>query len=145
MFVGFTKTEEYVWYYHSGRNTIRLFRRHDATMIANYALSCEATSLTTTSWSIMAGGRDGTLTILAIADPKKAEETKRLVSSLPSRQREKVEVNGGLVHNPLAKFRAAVRIAVMMTKLVQFLINRKKERRRKRKKGEILEALCKTS
>ena len=47
---GFTKTEEYVWYYHSGRNTIRLFRRHDATMIANYALSCEATSLTTTSW-----------------------------------------------------------------------------------------------
>ena len=38
-----------------------------------------------------------------------------------------------------------MRIAVMMTKLVQFLINRKKERRRKRKKGEILEALCKTS
>ena len=83
--------------------------------------------------------------MLAIADPSKTEETQRLVSSLPSHQREKVEVNGGLVHNPLAKFRAAVRIAVMMNKLVQFLINRKKERRRRRKKGEIFEALCKTS
>ena len=83
--------------------------------------------------------------MLAIADPKKAEETRRLVGSLPSRQREKVELNGGLVHNPLAKFRAAVRIAVMMAKLVEFLTNRKKERRRRRKKGEILEALCKTS
>ena len=30
--------------------------------------------------------------MLAIADPKKAEETRRLVSSLPSRHREKVRL-----------------------------------------------------
>ena len=134
-----------MWYYHSGRNTIRLFRRHDATMIANYALSCQATKITTTSWSVIAGGDDGTVTMLAITDPKKREETERLVTNLPSRQREKQEVNGGLVKNPLARFRAAVRVALIMTRLVEFLVNRKKERRRKRKKGEILDVLCKTS
>ena len=141
---GFTQSEEYVWYYHSGRGTIRLFRRHDATMIANYALSGHVTTITTTSWSIIAGGGDGTVTMLAIADPHKMEEARELVQSLPSRQKEKVEVNGGLIRSPLARLRAAVRIAVIMTRLVEFLATRKKERRR-RKKGELLEALCRTS
>ena len=66
------------------------------TMIANYALSCQATTITTTTWSIIAGGWDGTVTILAIVDPHKEEETNKLVAGLPSRNREKLEVNGGL-------------------------------------------------
>ena len=114
-------------------------------MIANYAISCQATKITTTSWSIIAGGEDGTVTMLAIADPQKIEETENLVTNLPSRQREKPEVNGGLVKNPLARFRAAARMALIMTRLVEFLVARKKERRRKRKKGELLEVICKTS
>ena len=57
-----------MWYYHSGRGTIRLFRRHDATMIANYAMSVEITSVVTTSWSLITGDRDGAVTMLAIVD-----------------------------------------------------------------------------
>ena len=113
-------------------------------MIANYALSSQTTNIITTSWSIIAGGLDGTVTMLAIADPQK-EETRNLVASLPSRQRERLEVCGGQIKNPLARLRAAVRIALIMTRLVEFLVTRKKERRRKRKRGELLEALCRTS
>ena len=45
--------------------------------------------------------------------------------------------------NPLAKFRAAVKMALVMQRLVEFLINKKKERKKKRKKGEILDFICK--
>ena len=59
-----------MWYYHSGRGTIRLFRRHDATMIANYALATEATTILSTSWALLAGDKDGAVTMLAIVDPR---------------------------------------------------------------------------
>ena len=68
--LGFTQSEDYVWYYHSGRGTIRLFRRHDATMIANYALATEATTILSTSWALLAGDKDGAVTMLAIVDPR---------------------------------------------------------------------------
>ena len=72
---GFTLNEDYVWYYHSGRKTVRLFRRHDASMISNYALSGEVTSVVTSSWSLIAGDRDGALTMLAIVDPNNKEKS----------------------------------------------------------------------
>ena len=68
-----------------------------------------------------------------------------IIKNLPSRKREKTEVNGGLKKNPLAKFRAAVRMALLMSKLVEYYINRKKERKKRRKKGEIIETVCKIS
>ena len=68
-----------------------------------------------------------------------------IIANLPSRQKEKVEVNGGLKRNSLAKFRAAVRMALMMTKLAEYHANRKKEKKKRRKKGEILETVCKIS
>jgi len=68
-----------------------------------------------------------------------------IIKNLPSRQREKTEINGGLIKNPLAKFRAAVKMALLMNKLVEFLVNKKKERRKKRKKGEILDIICKVN
>ena len=34
----FNKTDDYVLYYHSGRKTIRAFRRKDGKQIANYRL-----------------------------------------------------------------------------------------------------------
>ena len=70
MFQGFTQNEDYVWYYHSGRETIRLFRRHDATMVANYALATEATAIMSTSWALLVGDKDGAVTMLAIVDPR---------------------------------------------------------------------------
>ena len=134
-----------MWYYHSGRSSIRLFRRHDATMIANYAMVVEVTSILSTSWSILAGDRDGAVTMLAVVDPQNREKTASVIENLPSRKREKTEVNGGLVKNPLAKFRASVRIAMLLNRLVEFFINKKKERKKKRKKGELLEAICKVT
>ena len=161
---GFTRSEEYVWYYHSGRGTVRLFRRHDAAMVANYALAAEATALVSTSWSLVAGDREGGLTMLAITDPAAGQQAAaQLLASLPSRQRGNTEpVNGGLMRSPLARyctvlhctvlhctvlarFRAAVRMALLMDKLVAYLVTRKRERKKKRKKGEILELLCKVS
>ena len=44
----FTRTNEYVLYYHSGRKTIRLFRRKDGCQIANYRVSAELRCLETT-------------------------------------------------------------------------------------------------
>ena len=37
----FNKTDDYVLYYHSGRKTIRAFRRKDGKQIANYRLVIE--------------------------------------------------------------------------------------------------------
>ena len=103
---GFTRSEEYVWYYHSGRGTVRLFRRHDAAMVANYALAAEATALVSTSWSLVAGDREGGLTMLAITDPAAGHQSAaQLLASLPSRQRGNTEpVNGGLMRSPLARY-----------------------------------------
>ena len=103
---GFTRSEEYVWYYHSGRGTVRLFRRHDAAMVANYALAAEATALVSTSWSLVAGDREGGLTMLAITDPAAGQQAAaQLLASLPSRQRGNTEpVNGGLMRSPLARY-----------------------------------------
>ena len=36
-------------------------------------------------------------------------------------------------------------MALLMDKLVAYLVTRKRERKKKRKKGEILELLCKVS
>ena len=106
MCAGFTRSEEYVWYYHSGRGTVRLFRRHDAAMVANYALAAEATALVSTSWSLVAGDREGGLTMLAITDPAAGHQSAaQLLASLPSRQRGNTEpVNGGLMRSPLARY-----------------------------------------
>ena len=114
-------------------------------MIANYAMVVEVTSILSTSWSILAGDRDGAVTMLAIVDPQNREKPASVIENLPSRKREKAEVNGGLVKNPLAKFRASVRIAMLLNRLVEFHINKKKERKKKRKKGELLEAICKVT
>ena len=73
------------------------------------------------------------------------DEVTNIISQLPSRQRTKTEINGGLIRNPLAKFRAAVKMALVMQRMVEFLINKKKERKKKRKKGEILDFICKIS
>ena len=38
----FNKTDDYVLYYHSGRKTIRVFRRKDGQQIANYRVAIRA-------------------------------------------------------------------------------------------------------
>ncbi|XP_035219910.1 NACHT and WD repeat domain-containing protein 2-like [Stegodyphus dumicola] len=82
----FNRTDNYVLYYHSGRQTIRLFRVSNGKMIANYKLAAEASDFTTThdGLSVVVGGVDGSFVVLAIADPEN-EESKQKLRNLPSR------------------------------------------------------------
>ena len=45
----FNATNEYVLYYHSGRKTIRAFRRKDGTMIANFRVQADLKGMETTA------------------------------------------------------------------------------------------------
>ena len=82
----FSQTNEYVLYYHSGRKTIRVFRRKDGTQIANYRVSADLKCMETTrdGRSLVLGMGDGAITTLTIADPAKSD-TKDYLKSLPSR------------------------------------------------------------
>ena len=82
----FNQTNEYVLYYHSGRKTIRAFRRKDGVQIANYRVQADLKGMKTSSdgKSIVLGMGDGSMTTLTIADPK-SPDTKSYLNSLPSR------------------------------------------------------------
>lgn len=82
----FNKTNEYVLYYHSGRQTMRLFRLYDGKMIGNYKLAADVTDFTTTQdgLSVVVGGVDGSFVVLAIVDPEN-NAAKEKLQQLPSR------------------------------------------------------------
>ena len=82
----FNATNEYVLYYHSGRKTIRVFRRKDGEMIANFKVQADLKGMETTTdgRSVVLGMGDGSMTTLTIADPEK-EGIKDYLKSLPSR------------------------------------------------------------
>ena len=82
----FNATNEYVLYYHSGRKTIRVFRRKGGEMIANFRVQADLKCMATTSdgWSVILGMGDGSMTTLTIADPSK-EGVEQKLRSLPSR------------------------------------------------------------
>ena len=84
---GFTKTDQHVFYYHTGRRSIRMFRVSDGKQIADYAAHAEITAIATTQGgaAIVLGAVDGSVVVLAIADPK-SEHSKMFLQSLPSRQ-----------------------------------------------------------
>ncbi|ROT75470.1 putative NACHT and WD repeat domain-containing protein 2 isoform X2 [Penaeus vannamei] len=67
----FTRTDEYVLYYHGGRKTIRVFRLTDGKMIANYRVQAELTAIAASEdgRTIVLGTVDGCLSSLTIADP----------------------------------------------------------------------------
>ena len=92
----FNQTNEYVLYYHSGRKTIRVFRRKDGTQIANYRVSADLKCLETTrdGRSLVLGMGDGAITTLTIADPDKSD-TKEYLKSLPSRRVRRGYSRGG--------------------------------------------------
>jgi len=85
----FNATNEYVLYYHSGRKTIRAFRRKDGTMIANFRVQADLKGMETTAdgRTMVLGMGDGSMTTLTIADPDKSGITQYL-KSLPSRNPE---------------------------------------------------------
>ncbi|KAF2357627.1 WD40-repeat-containing domain [Trinorchestia longiramus] len=84
----FTKTDEYVLYYHGGRKTIRVFRVADGELIANFRVQAELTAIACTNSSdgesIVLGTVDGCVSCLTIVDPAKPS-AKHLLANLPSR------------------------------------------------------------
>ena len=82
----FNQTNEYVLYYHSGRKTIRVFRRKDGVQIANYRVQADLKGMETTGdgKGVVLGMGDGSMTSLTIADPARSG-TKDYLAKLPSR------------------------------------------------------------
>jgi WD40 repeat protein len=82
----FNATNEYVLYYHSGRKTIRAFRRKDGKLIANFRVQADLKGMETTTdgRSVVLGMGDGSMTTLTIADPEK-QGIGDFVKALPSR------------------------------------------------------------
>ena len=101
----FTQTNEYVLYYHSGRKTIRLFRRRDGVQLANFRVSAELRCLETTQEgrSVVLGLGDGAITTLTIADLLKPD-TKNYLRHLPSRLRGAEEREVGENKKPAAPY-----------------------------------------
>ena len=98
----FNATNEYVLYYHSGRKTIRAFRRRDGVQIANYRVQADLRGMGTTGDGrcVVLGMGDGSLTTLAIADPAHPG-TMAYLASLPSRcmDRRESEPEGQYLQN----------------------------------------------
>ncbi|CAH1380087.1 unnamed protein product [Tenebrio molitor] len=91
----FNKTDEYVLYYHSGRKTLRVFRTSDATMVANYRVQAELTSVESTpdGKALVLGTVDGCVSVLAIVDTE-VQEMDEYLAEMPSRDEEwKKKVN----------------------------------------------------
>ncbi|XP_037797036.1 NACHT and WD repeat domain-containing protein 2-like [Penaeus monodon] len=88
----FTRTDEYVLYYHGGRKTIRVFRLTDGKMIANYRVQAELTAIAASEdgRTIVLGTVDGCLSSLTIADPTR-NGIKEYLADLPSRNPQSVD------------------------------------------------------
>ncbi|XP_004923513.1 NACHT and WD repeat domain-containing protein 2 [Bombyx mori] len=67
----FSSTDHYVFYYHSGRKTLRVFRTIDGRAIAEYRAPAEVTGVASAHGgkAVAIASQDGCLTILNIVDP----------------------------------------------------------------------------
>ncbi|CAH0599180.1 unnamed protein product [Chrysodeixis includens] len=67
----FNSTDDYVFYYHSGRKTLRVFRTVDGRAIAEYRAPAEVTGVASAHGgkSVAIASQDGCLTMLDIVDP----------------------------------------------------------------------------
>lgn len=83
----FTKTDQYVIYYHTGHQTIRVFRATDGKEIAHYKVHADIRAIASTGGgtSLVLGAVDGSVVVLVIADPKNRANVEFL-HMLPSRQ-----------------------------------------------------------
>lgn len=88
------QTDQYVLYYNSAIRSIKLFRRLDATQLANYVIHAEVRSINTSydGRKVLLGTADGALTCLAISDPDKKEDYKN-IRNMKSRKAENRDVS----------------------------------------------------
>ena len=83
----FSKNDHHVIYYHSGHRTLRVFRTSDGKMVARYKAHAEVKVMTGSpgGMSVIIGCVDGSLTVLALADPQ-YEDNVSFLQAIPSRQ-----------------------------------------------------------
>lgn len=120
--VMFSKNDRHVVYYHSGHRTLRVFRLADGKMIAKYKAHAEVKVMTCSpgGMSVIIGCVDGSLTVLALADPQ-FEENLSFLQALPSRQKhqqgtgQSSEENGDLT-TPKNSIGAALHVARFVAK-----------------------------
>ncbi|XP_060597437.1 NACHT and WD repeat domain-containing protein 2-like [Ruditapes philippinarum] len=91
--VMFSKNDRHVVYYHSGHRTLRVFRLSDGKMVAKYKAQAEVKVLTCSpgGMSVIIGCVDGSMTVLALADPF-YEENISFLKAIPSRQRHQIGI-----------------------------------------------------
>ncbi|KAI5640011.1 NACHT and WD repeat domain-containing protein 2 [Phthorimaea operculella] len=67
----FSSTDSYVFYYHSGRKTLRVFRTVDGKAVAEYKAPAEVTGIASAhaGKAVVLVSQDGCLTVLNIVDP----------------------------------------------------------------------------
>ena len=121
--VMFSKNDHHVVYYHSGHRTLRVFRLCDGKMIAKYKAHAEIKVMTCSpgGMSIIIGAVDGSMTVLAIADPN-FEENMDFLHKLPSRQthqnqqtQNNTEMNGDVI-TPKNSIGTALQVARFVAK-----------------------------
>ena len=83
----FTKNDQYIIYYHTGHQAIRVFRTSDGKEIAHYKAHADIRAIASTAGgtSLVLGAVDGSVVVLVIADPKNRANVEFL-HMLPSRQ-----------------------------------------------------------
>ena len=87
----FANDDKHLVFYHSGRKSIRLFRVGDGKLIADYKAHADIRAIVNCGSIIVLGAVDGTVVVLAIADP--ADDSSVSLMSIPSR---KVPLQGSL-------------------------------------------------
>ena len=75
------------------------------------------------------------------SEPKEGVAARDMVQGLPSRTEEGGGVAPALATDPLIRFRAAARILLILNKIIDLMVSRKKNKK-KRKKGEIADLVC---
>lgn len=81
----FSRDDKYVFYYHPGWQNVRVFRIQDGKMLADYKVHTSVMVMRATDFSVVLGMADGSLNILALADPDNKYSLEHL-KSLPSRK-----------------------------------------------------------
>lgn len=78
----FTSNDAHVVYYHSRRRSVRVFRVVDGVQVADFKSHAEVNALASTEdgLAVILGGIDGSLVILAVADPTMAANRRFLES-----------------------------------------------------------------
>lgn len=120
--VMFSKNDRHVIYYHSGHRTLRVFRTCDGKMVAKYKAHAEVKVMTGSpgGMSVIIGCVDGSLTVLALADPH-YEDNVSFLHSVPSRQKhqqgagQSSDENGDLT-TPKNSIGAALQVARFVAK-----------------------------